>query len=89
MRYSAVLSGGDVRRLRRSVLKMRLAGLRDFKLKVGYEDDLDRVAAVCRALKRALRRKATIRLDANVTEEQNYTAEQFDQLGGDFANATI
>lgn len=31
----------------------------------------------------------SIRLDANVTEEQNYTAEQFDQLGGDFANATI
>jgi hypothetical protein len=31
----------------------------------------------------------TIRLDANVTEERDYTVEEFDQLGGDFANATI
>jgi len=31
----------------------------------------------------------SIRLDANVTEEQNYTVEQFNQLGGDFNNTTI
>ncbi len=65
VRYSAVLSGGEVRRLRRSVLAMRLAGLRDFKLKVGYQDDLDRVATVCSALKRVLRRGGTLRLDVN------------------------
>jgi hypothetical protein len=31
----------------------------------------------------------TIRLDSNVSEERDYTAEEFEQLGGDFGNATI
>ena len=31
----------------------------------------------------------SVSLDLNVTEERDYSAEQFDQLGGDFANATI
>lgn len=31
----------------------------------------------------------TIRLDTNVTEERNYTAEEFEQLGGDFGNASV
>ncbi|MGQ9650553.1 MAG: enolase C-terminal domain-like protein [Phycisphaerae bacterium] len=65
VRYSGVLSGDSIVRLRRSVRKMRLFGLRDFKLKVGYEDDVDRVSAVVNALRRALRNGATLRLDAN------------------------
>ena len=31
----------------------------------------------------------TIPLDSNVTEERNYTAEEFEQLGGDFGNTSI
>ena len=31
----------------------------------------------------------TISLDSNVTEERNYTAEEFEQLGGDFGNTSI
>ncbi len=31
----------------------------------------------------------TIRLDTNVTEEQNLSAQEFDQIGGDFANASV
>jgi L-Ala-D/L-Glu epimerase len=65
VRYSGVLSGDDLRRLRKSVRRMRLFGLRDFKLKVGYADDLDRVSTVIKALGRALKRGCTLRLDAN------------------------
>ncbi|NLX50353.1 MAG: hypothetical protein GXY82_10910 [Methanospirillum sp.] len=32
---------------------------------------------------------ATVRLDGNVTDERFYSVEEFEQLGGDFANATI
>jgi hypothetical protein len=31
----------------------------------------------------------TIPLDANISEERNYTAQEFNQLGGDFNNSTI
>lgn len=31
----------------------------------------------------------TIPLDSNVTEERNYTSEEFEQLGGDFGNTSI
>lgn len=65
VRYSGVLSGGDIRRLRGSVRKMRLFGIRDFKLKVGYDDDVQRVAVVVDALGRGLGRRLTLRLDAN------------------------
>ncbi len=65
VRYSGVLSGGELSRLKRSLRKMRWFGLRDFKLKVGYEDDLDRVRAVADLLGRSLGRATTLRLDAN------------------------
>jgi len=65
VRYSGVLSDDSIIRLRRSVRKMRWFGLRDFKLKVGYADDLERVSAVAGALRRAVRSGATLRLDAN------------------------
>lgn len=65
VRYSGVLSGQDPKALRRSVWKMRWFGLRDFKLKVGFEDDDPRVRAVASALGRSLGRKTTLRLDAN------------------------
>jgi hypothetical protein len=31
----------------------------------------------------------SVSLKTNVTQEQNYTAEEFERLGGDFANATV
>ncbi len=64
-RYSGVIGGGDARRLKTSVLKMRLFGLRDFKLKVGYTDDVERIRIVADALGRSLGRSCTLRLDAN------------------------
>ena len=65
IRYSGVLSGGERARLRPSVRKMRWFGLRDFKLKVGYEDDLQRVETLVKALGRSLGKSTTLRLDAN------------------------
>lgn len=65
VRYSGVLSGGGIKKIDRSVRKMRWFGLRDFKLKVGYEDDLQRIRAVAKALGRSLGRATTLRLDAN------------------------
>jgi L-Ala-D/L-Glu epimerase len=51
LRYSGVISADEVKRLRWSVRKMRLFGLRDFKLKVGNENDPERIRAVARVLK--------------------------------------
>lgn len=65
VRYSGVLSGDNLTRLKRSLRKMRWFGLSDFKLKVGYPDDLERIAAVTTALRRAFKRTATLRLDVN------------------------
>jgi len=65
VRYSGVLSGDDVGKLPGSVRKMRWFGLRDFKLKVGYEDDVERVRAVARVLGKSLGRRTTLRIDAN------------------------
>jgi muconate cycloisomerase len=61
VRYSGVLSGDEVGRLKWSVLKMRLFGLHDFKLKVGYEDDEARIRTVAGALGG----NCTLRMDAN------------------------
>jgi L-Ala-D/L-Glu epimerase len=63
--YSAVVSGGTLAKIARKVRMMYWYGLRDFKLKVGYDDDVDRVGAVVRILGRSLGRTTTLRLDAN------------------------
>jgi len=65
VRYSGVLSGRDVGRLARRVRMMRWYGLRDLKLKVGYDNDLTRVETVVRTLGRSLGHSTTLRLDAN------------------------
>jgi len=64
-RYSGVLSGGDRKKISRSVRKMRLFGLYDFKLKVGYDDDIDRIQAAGKALGRSLGRTTTLIRDTN------------------------
>jgi len=65
VRYSGVLPGGHSGGLARSTRLMRWFGLRDFKLKVGYPDDAQRVRTVVRVLGRSLGGKTTLRLDAN------------------------
>lgn len=64
VRYSGILSGRSARLAWKARL-MRWYGLRDFKLKVGYDDDAQRVRAAARGLGRTLGRGATLRLDAN------------------------
>ncbi len=64
--YSGVVGGDEPKRALRSLWKMRLFGLTDFKLKVGFESDHELVTAVAGKLAGAIRRgRATLRLDAN------------------------
>jgi muconate cycloisomerase len=65
VRYSGVVSGDSIEAIRKSVRKMKWFGLRDYKLKVGYADDVDRIRAVADVLGRGLGSKRTLRLDAN------------------------
>jgi L-Ala-D/L-Glu epimerase len=82
VRYSGVLSGDDLKRLKRSIRKMRLFGLRDFKLKVGYADDLERVGLAVKTLGRVLKRGATLRLDANGAWTVDRAAECLKAMAG-------
>lgn len=63
--YSGVVSGQEVSSIPLSVKKMRWFGLRDFKLKVGFPDDVERVRTAARALGDLLKGNLTLRLDAN------------------------
>lgn len=62
--YSAILAGRTAG-LRRKARMMLWYGLRDFKLKVGYEDDVERIRIVSRVLGKSLGRTTTLRIDAN------------------------
>jgi len=65
-RFGGVLSAMDPSRIPWSIRKMRLIGLRDFKLKVGDERDDARLNAALRALgRRLVDGHCTLRLDAN------------------------
>ncbi len=66
VRYTGVVSADEPRAVVRSLRRMRLFGLRDFKVKVGFDGDEAVVRAAAGALGRCLRRgKATLRIDAN------------------------
>lgn len=66
VRYGAVIGSVDPRSVLRSIGKMRLVGIRDYKVKVGDEGDSERVAAVVKRLGGGLRSgRFTLRLDAN------------------------
>ncbi|UCG32590.1 MAG: hypothetical protein JSU68_13110, partial [Phycisphaerales bacterium] len=66
VRYSAVLASERVEKVKRDWRLMWLFGLRDHKLKVGFDNDPDRLEMVNRLMGRAARRgRATLRLDAN------------------------
>lgn len=65
-RFSGVISSGEPGRIPSSIRKMRLFGLRCFKLKVGDEGDEERLHAAVRALEPGLTKgRTTLRLDAN------------------------
>jgi L-Ala-D/L-Glu epimerase len=59
--YSGVITAGSVERAVQHARQMKLVGLRQVKLKVGADDDLDRV----RAVRDALGPDVSLRLDAN------------------------
>lgn len=68
VRVSGVLGSADPARTMRQLLKMRLFGLRDFKLKVGFSSDVDRanLSALGRWIGRGVAKgKCTLRVDAN------------------------
>ncbi len=66
VRYSGVLGAEEPRRALRSLWKMRLFGLHDFKLKVGFDGDHELVKAIIGKLEPAIRRgRVTLRVDAN------------------------
>jgi L-Ala-D/L-Glu epimerase len=59
--YSGVITAGPIARAVQHARQMRAIGLRDIKVKVGFDDDVARVTAVRAALGPA----ASLRLDAN------------------------
>jgi muconate cycloisomerase len=68
VRVSGVLGSADPARTAHQLRWMRLFGLRDFKLKVGFSSDVDRtnLAATHRRIGKALARgKRTLRVDVN------------------------
>jgi len=81
VRYSGVLGAGPPTKLRRSLFKQRLFGLRNFKLKVALPDDEVRLATVLQALGAKLRSgRATLRLDANGGWDYQTAVERLEQL---------
>lgn len=66
VRFSGVISASEPDRAARSIRKMRWGRLRDFKIKVGDDNDDARVRAAVAALGRSLTKERTsLRLDAN------------------------
>jgi len=66
VRFSGILSADEPRQLVRTLWKMRLFGLRDFKIKLGTDHDEDILRAVHRVLARGLRSKRySLRADIN------------------------
>ena len=66
VRFSGVLAAEEPARIRRQFRLMRLYGLRDFKLKVGFDGDVERLQFLARLAGRSLKSgRVTLRLDAN------------------------
>lgn len=59
--YTAPIDAGSLRKVKKRAWLFRLAGFRDFKVKVGGPDDVAAVAAV----RRIAGKRANIRIDAN------------------------
>lgn len=76
-RYGGVVSSANARRVPWRLRQMRLLGLRHFKLKVGDDEDDQRVRAAARTLRRGLDSgRITLRLDANGAWDLDQAAER-------------
>ena len=79
-RFSGVVSSDEPGRAAWSIRKMRLFGLRDFKVKVGDEHDAERLAVVLRTLGRGLTSGRTrLRIDANSAWSLDQATERLRQ----------
>lgn len=66
VRFSGVLAAQEPQRLHRTLRMLYCYGIRQFKLKVGFDNDDERMDVVMSKLRRAIQsKKATLRLDAN------------------------
>jgi muconate cycloisomerase len=81
--YSGILAGQRAAGLIRKTRMMYWYGLRDFKLKVGYEDDDQRIENVRRVLGSSLGRTTTLRLDANSAWTLEQAIERLKRLPPD------
>jgi len=59
--YSGIVTAGSIERAVQHARRMRAIGIREIKVKVGFDDDVSRVTAV----REALGTDASLRLDAN------------------------
>ncbi|NIA06191.1 MAG: hypothetical protein GWP14_00890 [Actinobacteria bacterium] len=83
VRFSGVLSADDPRQITGKLRKMRLFGLRDFKIKLGTDHDEDILRAVHRPLARGLRSKRySLRADVNGVWDLDKALDTFPLLAG-------
>ncbi len=84
-RVSGVLGSDDPSRTARRLRLMRLIGLRDFKLKLGFGDRVDQanLDIVCGRLRRAMAaRRASLRVDVNGAWTADQTPGRVAELAG-------
>jgi len=82
-RVSGVLGSADPSKTARKLRHMRLFGLRDFKLKLGFNEDVDRanLSVVSRKLAKGIQAgKLTLRVDVNGGWSPDETPERIDEL---------
>ena len=83
VRYSVVLAGGGVNAALRTLRLARLYGIKDFKLKVGGDDDVELAQRIGRRLADKLRRqRLTLRLDANGAWDLDRASEELARWTG-------
>jgi len=82
IRYSGVLASDSIASIRKTLRLLWWYGLRDFKLKVGMPDDVERIRAVLQQVGRAVARgRATLRLDANGGWTRDQAIERLSDFG--------
>ena len=72
LRYSAAIGEDSIFEVKIDALKLRIYGIKDVKLKVGNENDIDRLKAV----RRCLGKNRDIRLDANCAWDAEQAIEK-------------
>lgn len=82
-RVSGVLGSGNPSKTAKRLRLMRVCGLRDFKLKLGFGDDVDQenLEWVVKKIGKAMRKgKSTLRVDVNGAWDADSTPERVDEL---------